>query len=125
MFLEFFSYLRASSSNFVEKHQFNVIFIVLYTNFRQSLVQYHLLGYHVYRLLKYVDFSWKFFVIIICNFVNQHVFKMFMICLSSQNSNFVYSFESLSLNLRHGPGVVHFTVLAPLSYVIVIFTKIA
>ena len=31
---------------------------------------------------------------------------------SSQISKLVHSFESLSLNTRHGLGVVHFTMLA-------------
>ena len=76
IFLEFIIYLRASSQNFVENHQFNVIL----SYFRQSLVQYHLLAHHLHCLLRYVDFSWVFF----CHhnllgFVDQYVFKMSLI----------------------------------------------
>ena len=35
--------------------------IVLQTNSKQPLVQYHLLAHHLHRLLKYPAFSWKLF----------------------------------------------------------------
>ena len=83
IFLEFIIYLRASSQNLVENHQFNVILSYFYTNFRQSLVQYHLLAHHLYRLLKYVDFSWTFFGCHhgLLGFVDQCVLKSSMIFL--------------------------------------------
>ena len=56
IFLEFVIYLRASSQNLWKPLIFSNFF-VLQTNFRQTLVQYHLLANHLYRLLKYVDFS--------------------------------------------------------------------
>ena len=103
----------------VEKKPINFFFeffFVFQTNFRQSLVQYHLLARHSHHLLlEYVDFSWNFF----CHhkllgFVDHCVSKMSMI-FSSQNSKFVCKIESPSLNTRQGRGPVHFTMLAPTS----------
>ena len=62
-------------------------FIVFSTNFRWLLARDHLLAHHLHRLLKH----------------------------SSQNAKLVYNFESLSLDTRHGFGVIHFIVLASIS----------
>ena len=53
--LGFIFYLRASSKNFVENHQFNVILSYFKTNCRLSLVQF---AHHLHRLLEYVNMSW-------------------------------------------------------------------
>ena len=68
-------------------HQFEVILSYFSTNFRWLLVRDHLLAHHLRRLLKH----------------------------SSQNAKLVYNFESLSLDTRHGFGVIHFIVLASIS----------
>ena len=78
IFLEFIIYLRASSQNFVENHQFNVILSYFKQNLDNSLVQYHLLAHHLHHLLKYVDFSWNIF----CHhkllgFVDQYVLNVY------------------------------------------------
>ena len=82
IFLEFIIYLRASSQNFVVNHQFNVILLYLkqISDSQLTVVQYHLLAHHLYRLLKYVEFSYDF----LCyhnflGYVEQYVFKMSMI----------------------------------------------
>ena len=77
IFLEFIISLRASSQNFVENHQFNII--ILY--FKQILDN-HLFNMITYlpRLLQYVDFSWNLFCHhTLLGFVNHYVFKMSMI----------------------------------------------
>jgi hypothetical protein len=38
---------------------------------------------------------------------------------SSRNSKLVYTFESLSLELRQGSRVIHFTTLAPMCHFVV------
>ena len=55
-FLEFIIYLRLSSQNFVENHQFkwNLLYFFL------KIVDYHLLAHHLHCHLQYVDFSWNF-----------------------------------------------------------------
>ena len=55
VFLEFIIYLRASSQNIEENHQFkcNLSYIHLFN-------MIHLLAHHLHCLLKFVDFHWSF-----------------------------------------------------------------
>ena len=81
--------------------------------FWQLLVQYHLLAHHLHRLLKYVDCSWHCFCQHkLLGFVNQRVFKMFMI-ISSTWFKVSIKFDSLSLKPMQDSRVVHLNVLAP------------
>ena len=88
-------------------------FTVFQTIFWQSLVQYHLLAHHLHHLhfLKCRQILENIYQHELLNFVDQCVFKMFMI-FSFTKFKLVYSFESLSLKPMQGTGVVHFTLLA-------------
>jgi hypothetical protein len=74
IFLKLIIYMRASSKDFIENHQFNVILPYFKQIIDSSLFNITYLHTTCTIFLEYVDFSWHFFVIINCLALYMNVF---------------------------------------------------